>query len=189
MSKIKVQEAPSKPRSGSLADLIALSGKDRKFFIDMLIQACHDKVPEAIRFMLKWDELNEIEQELIDIDFFAQAAGVNPRALKGLFIEEIARYKQSAAALRAAMSLDEVVETAIDQAKTPKGIEDRKIILRNQKFIEERAQGPLVQIDQSSTLRVEAPQERFEALLRSAHQRTLQEGIVEGEIIAEKEEE
>lgn len=161
-TKRQASETPA----GTIEHLLQLSGATRDEFVEVINRACYEHEPAALKFQLGWVRLSPSEKLEINLDAFCRLIGLRPSALIGLFVEHMCRLKQQAALLRAAMALDNVVQATVDFAQEREGIEDRKIILKNQKFIQDAAQGPQVVVDQRKQVLVSGGERSFEQIIR-----------------------
>lgn len=113
---------------------------------------------------------------------------IPPSAVIGVVVTQLSKFKNATASLKAAMALDDIVEASIASAKNLSsniGLEDRKLLLRQQKFIVDEPKGPLVNIDQRK-IEVNGASSEFEKLIKRAAERpALSAAPTEGVIDAE----
>lgn len=175
--KDMIKQAADMP-AGTIEHLLQLAGCDKGLLIEIMTRACYEQDPVALKFIVGWEQLSVPEQRATNLDAFCRLIKIRPSAVVGLFVEYICRIKQQAAILRAALALDSIVDASIEFSKDKDGLEDRKLILKNQRFIEER-HGPAVVIDQRQQTAI-LGERTFEAIIKEQPQLEAAVGGIEG---------
>ena len=103
-----------------------------------LVRMASETDPEAATFISKWDSQPVVARRNRTgqlIEGLCEELGMNWTRLLGWAAESAARTGQHFAAIKAALSLPEVVEKSIKFAKERKGIADRRMLFEHSRFI------------------------------------------------------
>lgn len=165
----------------SLDSLVGRVGLTRNAALDVIAAAAMDGVGDAVKII-------EVATKVIDagdettLAKLCKEAGVKQSTAIGLLVQYISQYQQGLANLKSAMYLGDIVDATAAQAMQPSGLEEKKIMLKNQNFIRDEKNGPLVQnINVNSG--ASGPQVLFEKLIKGELQAAPATDVVEGEIV------
>ncbi len=82
------------------------------------------------QIVARFDSLNSTERKAVTIDYLIMATGADVHRIWGVIQEELSRTEGLVAGLAANVNLVRVVKKAVENALTPGGHEDRKLILQ-----------------------------------------------------------
>lgn len=88
-------------------------------------------VKEAIELLRIWDLGSNKEHDLLPFEAYCLAAGSTPKKMMGIIMQAVMENANAAVELMLATAHPDIVQTTIDLAKTPKGGDERRIILQN----------------------------------------------------------
>ena len=160
------------PKVGSIDSAAEAAGISRGDAYRLICNMAAEGHEPALALVSSWAEHPKELINSMSIDDLCRLAGKRPTAVLGYIVRYITSHATERAGLKAASALPDIVDATIASSKQlgSAGLEDRKILLKQQKFIVEEPKGALVSIDQRQVNVTAGPSE-FERILKGAMQR------------------
>jgi hypothetical protein len=86
---------------------------------------CEDESIKAV--VHRWDTLSRYDQRRVSLEELCEAVGIRPGKLLGSVVEAAYDFNLDVGNLVAAVAHPRIVQTSIDRALTPDGVEDRRM--------------------------------------------------------------
>ena len=124
-----------KPMPGFLPITAAASalGGAENFMVFYRIAA--EREPKLAPVLKAWDATTKLERKRAPLDEMMSAVPISPHDVVGMVVAEMSRYHYSVSEGIVAMNHRAVTETMMKQAKTVKGIDDRKMVMQHSGFL------------------------------------------------------
>ena len=96
-----------------------------------------EREPKLAPVLKVWDGMTKREREhdRVSLDKMMSAVPISPHDIVGMVVAEMSRYHYSVSEGIVAMNHSAVTETMMKQAKTVKGIDDRKMVMQHSGFL------------------------------------------------------